>query len=390
MLGKGKSGPPSGILTLEFDNIANAPVANPANVADWNTYFDLPLFGTAFTSVTVTGNVVELFNSGTITLIGNAFSPTDADRTYLVRFIDTDIVTQLNNNNHFRRQKNLVECRMPVVNRISLACFRLCSALLEASFPLVTQCDAGFIDTTALTLINLPECTTIANNEFFVNTTSASLTSISIPKLATTTGIGHFRNRTGAFSLNLPLLTAVPTDFCRGCTGMTSASYNIATSIGALAHSSNIALTTCTAPLATSSSDRAFDGCTVFNTYNFNSVLTIGTASFQDTPAMTSANFPACTSIATTAFILSVNNATMTTVNLPLCTTVSGVQNFRRRTGLTTINLASCTTLGATTGNDNVFLGISGNTITCTLPVGTRTDGDAVALAAANTVTFLP
>ncbi len=56
-------------LELTFDNIVNAPVANPASVSDWNTLFDLPTNGTPFTSVEVTGNVVNLIGGSGITIV---------------------------------------------------------------------------------------------------------------------------------------------------------------------------------------------------------------------------------------------------------------------------------------------------------------------------------
>lgn len=55
-------------LELTFDDINNAPVANPLSVADWNTFFDLPTNGTPFSDVSVSGNTVKLYGGSGITL----------------------------------------------------------------------------------------------------------------------------------------------------------------------------------------------------------------------------------------------------------------------------------------------------------------------------------
>lgn len=57
-------------LELLFDNISNAPVSDPEDVNDWNTFFDLPTYGTPFTSVGVVGNLVKLYGGSGITLWG--------------------------------------------------------------------------------------------------------------------------------------------------------------------------------------------------------------------------------------------------------------------------------------------------------------------------------
>jgi len=81
------------------------------------------------------------------------------------------------------------------------------------------------------------------------------------------------------------------------------------------------------------------------------------------------------------------NAVLLATVNLPGVTTiVDGC--FNNCDSLTTITLPACTSLGSTTGDDGVFAGISGNTISLTIPTALVTDGDVVALQAVNTVTI--
>ena len=64
-------------LKLTFDDIANADLmigGDSADVADWNTFFDLPTNGTPFTSVTVNGDEVSLFGGAGINLKGYLFT----------------------------------------------------------------------------------------------------------------------------------------------------------------------------------------------------------------------------------------------------------------------------------------------------------------------------
>jgi len=99
------------------------------------------------------------------------------------------------------------------------------------------------------------------------------------------------------------------------------------------------------------------------------SVTSLGDLTFGGCTALTTASFPACTSTADSI--------------------------FKTATALTTVSLPLCADLGSTTGDDNVFRSILGNTITLTIPISRQTcdggnpDGDIVALAAANTATII-
>ena len=95
------------------------------------------------------------------------------------------------------------------------------------------------------------------------------------------------------------------------------------------------------------------------------SVTSFGDYAFNGCIALTSASFPACTSVGDGAFGAC---SVLTNVNIPLCSN-----------------------LGGTTGDDFVFDGISGQTITLTIAASRETcdggnpDGDIVYLAANNT-----
>jgi hypothetical protein len=62
-------------VTLGWDDIANADllVGDASDVADWNTFFDLPTNGTPFALVIVTGNTVNLYGGYNINLKANLF-----------------------------------------------------------------------------------------------------------------------------------------------------------------------------------------------------------------------------------------------------------------------------------------------------------------------------
>lgn len=75
-------------------------------------------------------------------------------------------------------------------------------------------------------------------------------------------------------------------------------------------------------------------------------------------------------------------------VSFPTCTYI-GARAFENDVLLGTIILSSCTNLGGTTGDDNVFQGITGNNITLTIPTALEFDGDVTYLQANNTVTLI-
>jgi hypothetical protein len=85
---------------------------------------------------------------------------------------------------------------------------------------------------------------------------------------------------------------------------------------------------------------------------------------------------------------------TIQTFDLPLLQ-VTEDSCFQQCYAATTFNLNSCTNLGSTVGDNGVFAGISGNSITLTVPAALMTcdggnpDGDIQALQASNTVTVI-
>jgi len=155
-------------------------------------------------------------------------------------------------------------------------------------------------------------------------------------------------------------------------------------------------------------SDSPFAGCENLATIQIPKLAIINNGGFQFTYALSSVNFPLLTTLGSDSTF---NNSNITSINAPLvqyipdtCFTSTGitVANFPLATivgdsafencPLNTIDLSSCTNLGATTGDDNVFHGISGKTIELTVPTslltcnGGNPDGDIQYLEANNTV----
>lgn len=100
-----------------------------------------------------------------------------------------------------------------------------------------------------------------------------------------------------------------------------------------------------------------------------------------------SLSLPAVTSVGDYAFEDMDNIAI---ISLPVCVTV-GEGAFRNcPISLTQLNLSACSDLGGTTGNDVVFTGISGNTITLTILAATVSDADVNELDANTNLTIIP
>ena len=121
-------------------------------------------------------------------------------------------------------------------------------------------------------------------------------------------------------------------------------------------------------PKLVTAGDNAFNGCSSLTALTLLNLTSAGNNTFTFT-SLQSVNFPVLTTIDTAC--------------------------FQQCTALITISIPSCTNLGPTVGNNSVFVGIIGNTITLTVPSALMTadagspDGDIVYLQANNTVTIV-
>jgi hypothetical protein len=299
-------------LRLLFDDIENANllVGDASNLEDWNTFFDLPTYGTPFTSVTVVGNEVELFGGGNIILKESLFG----DSIYgvnLIEFVDeSGCIVELEYNvfgddNLGYGCENLTTVSLPNCLIAAGYCFINCDSLVNLSLPLLTEAGPSCFGS----------CTLLTNTDWL------NLNAI---------GYACFFG-TNISSLNLPSLTVL--------------------------------------------TDGMFGGM-----FQLTSTDDISAPALTNPTSLPNYLFSACTQLAT--------------VNFPTLINV-GEQCFFQCTSLTSISLPLCTNLGGTVGDNDVFLNITGNTITLTVPSALMTadagnpDGDIAYLQANNTVTIV-
>jgi hypothetical protein len=151
---------PVSSLTLGWDNISNADllVGDASNVNDWNTFFDLPNYGTPFTSVTVVGNNVELYGGGDIHLIDFLF------------FINSNLISVVDDAN--------------CIITAGTNCFINCASLTTISLPVLTTADNScFAGCTSVTSYNLQSLNFVGGYCFEAWTVST----FDLPSLVTTT-----------------------------------------------------------------------------------------------------------------------------------------------------------------------------------------------------------
>ncbi len=145
-----------------------------------------------------------------------------------------------------------------------------------------------------------------------------------------------------------------------------------------------------TAESCTSLGAYAFVGCNALTTVSLPACTTLDESAFESCFDLTDVSLPACTSVSSFAFL---NCTALTTISLTACTAV-GNNAFSVCTSLTNLDLTLCEDLGGSTGDDSVFSGIGGQTITLTVAASRETcdggnpDGDIVSLAANNTATI--
>ena len=158
-------------LKLLFDAIANADLmigGDSGDVADWNTFFDLPTNGTPFTSVSVNGNEVSLFGGAGITLRDSIFDDVDAYCDSLLSFIDTAGCVVAGGVSSFgdyvnQGPRNLVTVIVPAMVTAGDLCFVDTDTLVNVDFSsLVTAGDFCFSQCELINL-NFPSLTTVGN-----------------------------------------------------------------------------------------------------------------------------------------------------------------------------------------------------------------------------------
>ena len=195
------------------------------NLAAWNAFFDLPANGTAFTSLSVTGDEVTLVGGAGITLKASLFRTSAT----LLKIEDD------------------VNCVVAVAGGKTAGAVSLCSALTTITLNgVITAGDEAFYDNDALTSVSLSALTKVGTNALASN---MSLATLSLPAL-TTAGTEAFRNNPTLTSFTANLLENAGL-YVFDSTGLTSISLPALLSIGNGAFSSCVALTTVSMPIVT-------------------------------------------------------------------------------------------------------------------------------------------
>ena len=253
-------------LRLLWDNIGNAPVtAN--DLAAWNTYFDLPLYGTPFTSVEIVGNEVRLYGGANIQTKANLFS----DNENLLEFNDdAGSITELGDQTFGgpNEQSNL--------ERIS------CPNVIETYNDDIPFSYGVFGGCYNLDYVYLPLCSTVADTTFF-DCSSLQSSGLTLPfSSITTLGKYTFQGCTLLDSIDLPYLISADENCFANCTSLTSISLPLLETAGAGCFNGCISLPTVDLPLLETAGNYCFEYCTSLTSVYLPSCTNLGTTVGDD------------------------------------------------------------------------------------------------------------
>jgi hypothetical protein len=216
--------PPVG-LRMVFDDIANAPVVDPTNVGQWNTFYDLPTNGAVFTSVVVAGNQVTLIGGGAMTIRAQAF----INDTSLTEAEDQAGIVIAGAFASFELAASLTTPVFPEMLTAATECFFGCTSVIVFDLPKLqtsgTDCFSSCVNTTTFTL---PDLTAAAQNSFWGCT---SATTFTLPALLTT-GVNCFFNCISCATFSFPLLTTAASATFRDCFAATLINIPLCVNLG--------------------------------------------------------------------------------------------------------------------------------------------------------------
>ena len=409
---------------ITFDNITTADllVGDSSDVADWNTFFDLPTNGTPFSSVVVAGNDVSLLGGSGITILDNLFNGDEMDMYDGILAVDDTAGSVIAlGTNCFCYQNALISVSFPNVTSnlsgINDDGIFYSESLLTASFPklvnlgyyLFNGCEA--LETVRLPYMQINEigartfqnCKTLVTDEFISRFTNLStlgdacfrgcraLVNPQIPSSITTLGTFVFQNCYGLVNPDFTAqLTSIGNYCFQGCTGLVNPDFSSLETAGISAFQYCGLMQEPDFSALVSADDWCFYNC-VSLISDFPVLETAGDSCFANCGAFQTPDFPALTTTAQYAFS---GCEGLTTLNFPALTTV-GEACFYGCIDLISISLPVCTSLGGTTGLNYVFHTITGNTITLTIPTALMTcnggspDGDIAYLNSNNTLTII-
>jgi hypothetical protein len=382
-------------LKLTFDNITNADalVGDSSDVADWNTFFDLPTYGNPFTSVEVVGNEIRLLGGSDIVVreylfVNNPLDPFTSQNVGLVSIDDSiGCIIEVQEGAFFCGSKNIIDgfssdaigkngvdgnytyldatggggqdvefdvnVSSGVVDDIQLSTggynYQIGNTLtiLGSQFGGVDGVDDITITVTSiyntgqtLTSVNLPACTLISN---FSGSSGAfqsctQLTTVNIPLLEEV--FFAFVDCTSLTTIDFPSLTTAGYQCFIGCTSLTTVILPSLTTAGYELFYDCTSLTIIDFPLLTSAGSSCFYNCTSLQTVNLPNLTTAGDSCFSYCSSLVTLNLPALTT-AGNLFIEDCTN--LETVDLPLLTDIDS-NIFLSCPNITTVNLSSLVT----------------------------------------------
>lgn len=222
---------------LLFSNILEVGgiVGDVTDVANWNTYFDLPTYGAPFTSVSVTGDEVKLYGGSNIIIKQSLFDQPDELGLLLLEVDDlagciveveydgfgydqnsgSPYITYINLPNvtvagdfafYFAGGDALspTVINMPLLTTAGEDCFNSCDKLTTLNLPsLITAGDGCFGGCDVITTISLPSLTSCGYGCF---SSCANLTTVNLPQLQTVGG-ACFINSNSLTTISLPACT---------------------------------------------------------------------------------------------------------------------------------------------------------------------------------------
>ena len=211
-------------LRLVWVALGDVPVADPYDVTEWNTFFDLPTNGTPFSAVDVIGDAVYLYGGGNMTIRNSLFvglslvsisdGKVDGEGVVLCPGVVTSIGPDAFEECHtletvslpsvlttssssFNTADSLSTVFLPSLTIVGFACFAYCTSLINIDLPSVITVEQGAFSGVGPPsgfgfggTVNLPLATSIGNIAFAGPITSGNFT-LNIPSctaLGTTVG----------------------------------------------------------------------------------------------------------------------------------------------------------------------------------------------------------
>ena len=365
-----------------FDAIGNAGgmiSGDYTDVEDWNIFFDLPANGTSFTSCTIRGNEVKLFGGSGIKLRDYVFGDNDPDGTSLLEVID-----EIN---------CIVECGNGIFSdyNIGYGCYELTKVYLPFCTILGNEV---FADCVLLDDLNLPFSVFTSLGDYVFNNCQ-SLPQYYFANL-TNAGEGCFGSYPNLINPDFSSLITAGDNCFNYCDNLTNPDFSSLTTAGAGCFLSCHNLTTPDFSSLESVGNRCFSNCTKLINVSFPLLIYAGNLAFSGCVLLDNISFPSLITAGNYCFY---NCYNIITLNLPVLENIGdygfyGILKSEYKSSLI-LNLPSCINLGTTTGDDYLFQGTGGISVTITIPSALMTcnggspDGDIQFLQANNTVTVL-